>query len=48
VTASGPPAPDVLLADPQGRWVALGVLATAMALAMTTWFSASAVIPNCA
>lgn len=29
-----------------GRWRALGVLAVAMILAMTTWFSASAVIPQ--
>ncbi len=29
-----------------GRWRALAVLATAMLLAMTTWFSASAVVPQ--
>lgn len=32
--------------DPEGRWVALVWLATAMFLAMTTWFSASAVVPQ--
>ncbi len=29
-----------------GRWLALGLLATAMVLAMTTWFSATAVGPQ--
>jgi MFS family permease len=33
-------------ADPPGRWRALALLATATFLAMTTWFSASAVIPQ--
>jgi MFS family permease len=32
--------------DPAGRWSALARLATAMVLAMTTWFSASAVLPQ--
>ncbi|MHB1785445.1 MAG: MFS transporter [Acidimicrobiales bacterium] len=32
--------------DPQGRWAALTILALAMLLAMTTWFSASAVLPQ--
>ncbi|MBY5163235.1 MFS transporter [Salsipaludibacter albus] len=32
--------------DPDGRWRALARLATAMLLAMTTWFSASAVVPQ--
>ena len=32
--------------DPRGRWSALGRLAGAMVLAMTTWFSASAVLPQ--
>lgn len=32
--------------DPVGCWGGLAVLATAMFLAMTTWFSASAVVPQ--
>ena len=32
--------------DPAGRWRALAVLASAMLLGMTTWFSATAVIPQ--
>lgn len=32
--------------DPADRWSALGVLAVAMLLGMTTWFSASAVVPQ--
>jgi MFS family permease len=32
--------------DAAGRWRALTVLGTAMLLAMTTWFSASAVVPQ--
>ena len=32
--------------DPAGRWPALFILALAMLLAMTTWFSASAVLPQ--
>ena len=32
--------------DPPGRWAALAILAFAMLLAMTTWFSASAVLPQ--
>jgi MFS family permease len=39
----GAPSPP---ADPQGRWGALGVLAVAMVLAMSTWFSATAVVPE--
>ncbi|HUP19844.1 MAG TPA: MFS transporter [Gemmatimonadota bacterium] len=39
----GPPA-----ADPPGRWRALAVLSVAMVLGMTTWFSASAVLPRLA
>jgi MFS family permease len=31
---------------PGGRWRALALLATAMVLSMTTWFSASAVLPQ--
>jgi MFS family permease len=33
-------------ADPAGRWTALGILALAALLAMTTWFSATAVLPQ--
>ena len=32
--------------DPPGRWRALAVLASALLLSMTTWFSASAVLPQ--
>ena len=32
--------------DPYGRWRALAVLGVAMVLAMTTWFSAAAVLPQ--
>lgn len=32
--------------DPTGRWRALAILALASLLAMTTWFSASAVLPQ--
>ncbi len=32
--------------DPAGRWAALAVLASAMVLSMTTWFSAAAVLPE--
>ncbi len=32
--------------DPPGRWRALAILAGAMVLAMTTWFSAAAVLPQ--
>ncbi len=35
-----------LAADPARRWTMLARLATAMFLAMTTWFSASAVLPQ--
>jgi MFS family permease len=41
-TATG----DAATGDPPGRWRALAWLATAMFLAMTTWFSASAVVPQ--
>lgn len=34
--------------DPPGRWRSLAVLAAALLLAMTTWFSATAVIPQVA
>ncbi len=33
-------------ADPDGRWRALAILSIAMVLAMTTWFSAAAVLPQ--
>jgi MFS family permease len=35
-------------ADPKGRWRALAVLAVSALLAMTTWFSATAVLPQLA
>ena len=35
-------------AEPEGRWKALGVLAVSSLLAMTTWFSATAVLPQLA
>jgi len=34
------------MTDPPGRWRALTILAVAMLLGMTTWFSASAVLPQ--
>ncbi len=37
-----------IVADPPGRWSALFVLASASLLGMTTWFSASAVLPQLA
>jgi MFS family permease len=40
--ASAAPAAE----DPQGRWAALAVLAVAIILSMTTWFSATAVLPQ--
>lgn len=42
--AAGPGAGET--ADPLGRWRALAILATSMLLAMTTWFSATAVLPQ--
>ena len=44
MTASASTSSEV--ADPVGRWSALARLAVAMVLAMTTWFSASAVLPQ--
>lgn len=46
--ATGPPGPDrpSPAEGPPGRWGALVVLAAACLLAMTTWFSASAVLPQ--
>ena len=31
--------------DPNRRWAALAIFAVAVLLSMTTWFSASAVVP---
>ncbi|MEO6652929.1 MAG: MFS transporter [Ilumatobacteraceae bacterium] len=39
-------ATSVVPTDPSGRWRQLTVLAVAMVLSMTTWFSASAVLPQ--
>jgi MFS family permease len=45
--AGRPATPTVpKIQDPPGRWRALVVLGVAMLLAMTTWFSASAVLPQ--
>lgn len=38
------PGPE--MSDPEGRWAALAFLAVAIVLSMTTWFSASAVLPE--
>lgn len=38
--------PEADVADARGRWRQLAVLATSMVLSMTTWFSASAVLPQ--
>ncbi len=38
--------PDEQAAEAAGRWLALALLAAALALSMTTWFSASAVVPQ--
>jgi len=46
VSASAAAATGAEQADPPGRWGALAVLATAMLLAMSTWFSTSAVLPQ--
>ncbi|GAB3682166.1 MFS transporter [Salinisphaera aquimarina] len=35
-----------LTQDPAGRWQALAILASALLLGMTTWFSATAVVPQ--
>jgi MFS family permease len=37
---------EQLPAEPEGRWRALAILGTAMVFAMTTWFSATAVLPQ--
>ncbi len=37
-----------VITDPPGRWSALAVLAVALVLGKTTWFSASAVLPQLA
>jgi MFS family permease len=41
-----PVSEQVVDGDPPGRWFQLGILATAMVLSMTTWFSATAVLPQ--
>lgn len=43
---TAPVAATPIVEDPVGRWSALLRLAVAMVLAMTTWFSASAVLPQ--
>src|SRR5215204_3611177 len=40
------PAEHHLSGRPSGRWCALALLAVTLVLSMTTWFSASAVIPQ--
>jgi MFS family permease len=45
VTPTPAPAP-ALAPDPPGRWAALALLAVGVLLAMTTWFSATAVVPQ--
>lgn len=42
----GHPKDGELPQDPSGCWMGLTILATAMLLAMTTWFSATAVVPQ--
>lgn len=46
VTDTMPVAPATPEGDPPARWQALTVLAIAMLLGMTTWFSATAVVPQ--
>ena len=46
MSGSGRQIGDVAVVDPPGRWAALAVLAVAVLLSMTTWFSASAVVPQ--
>lgn len=41
-----PPSPPPAASTDTGRWRALAVLTTALVLAMSTWFSASAVLPQ--
>ena len=45
---TGPGSARPAAADPAGRWAALGILALAALLGMTTWFSATAVLPQLA
>ena len=45
---TGPGSARQAAADPEGRWAALGILAVAALLGMTTWFSATAVLPQLA
>ena len=42
----GAAGPSPAMRDPDGRWAALAFLAVAIVLSMTTWFSASAVLPE--
>src|SRR5215213_2342384 len=46
VGITGPPGKPSSNRWPTGRWRALTLLAVALVLSMTTWFSASAVIPR--
>src|SRR5215217_5401104 len=46
VGITGPPGKRSSTGRPTGRWRALTLLAVALVLSMTTWFSASAVIPQ--
>jgi MFS family permease len=44
--SSVPSAGEPSVADPAGRWAALWILAGAMVLSMSSWFSATAVVPQ--
>jgi MFS family permease len=46
VTSAAAPGAGASSSDPPGRWKALTVLAVAVLLSMTTWFSATAVVPQ--
>jgi hypothetical protein len=37
---------NAAIRDPAGRWQALVILAVALLLGMTSWFSATAVVPQ--
>jgi len=41
-----PAQPNAAIRDPAGRWQALVILAVALLLGMTSWFSATAVVPQ--
>ncbi len=47
-TLAADPGPTAEVVDPPGRWVALAVLAIGTILAMSPWFSSSAVAPSLA